>query len=429
MSVEETISALAQVNLPLLQSSAREVLVVSQDGNNGWDKIAEVIRRDPVLTARIFRVANSSLINAGRKPFASLSRALMMLGLDQLQDICRVTPILEKTTAPRFREQVLALLRQSVEVAAQAGFLAEKLHLDPEPYYLAGLLSEIARLAFWCGPAEAADAVHQQILHGVDSREAEAEVLGFRLDPVNEALLDHWGLSHLHRLPKVHDMDILVEARTLGELMRNRAYAALDRELLRLQGYFRQPLRELLLGLRRNQEQSHAVLPKQWLVSKGGSWPEADLAAQQQCLADLHALPCSGSHLSALVRTAAEGLRVAGGWDLCILALHSPNGWQARLGSGLSPERLKEWRIGALQPPELLDSDWQTVAAAGDGVLAEGHDGAAGILRLNASPWGLLYCDRSLSQRPPEEEQFLAFDRFFQCLQERLNNLSEASGA
>lgn len=81
------LASLRSINTTLSALMRAETSVTSQ--------IAEVIRRDPALTARILRIVNSSFFGLSTK-IAKIEDAIFYLGIRQVRELALATPIIEE---------------------------------------------------------------------------------------------------------------------------------------------------------------------------------------------------------------------------------------------------------------------------------------------------------------------------------------------
>lgn len=187
--------SLSTVNVAL-----REIL--SAD-NRYTSQIAEIIRRDPSLTARLLRLVNSVYYGFSN-PINSIEEAVFYIGIRQIRRLAMMTPIIDdfqmlagKTTFAwrDFWQHCIgtAILTQEVTGIFQAG--------NDDSDYVAGLVHDVGRIAMAAAFPDHFGHIHQ--LHQEtqqDLREIERSVLG----------VDHTELGALylrnHRLP-----DVLVE--------------------------------------------------------------------------------------------------------------------------------------------------------------------------------------------------------------------------
>ena len=135
-------------NLPSPPSVATEILELAQDPELELDKIAAAISKDPVLTTKILRIANSALY-ARRRKSDNLAQALLVLGLNATVTLALSFSLAtalsrEKTHGVNF----VYYWRRSLVSAIAARTLAQHLELPHrEELFLAGLLQDLGMLA------------------------------------------------------------------------------------------------------------------------------------------------------------------------------------------------------------------------------------------------------------------------------------------
>ena len=78
-------------SLSSIDSALRELLGADQRYTS---QIAEIIRRDPSLTARLLRLVNSVYYGMA-KPVKNIEEAVFYLGVRQIRQLAMVTPIIE----------------------------------------------------------------------------------------------------------------------------------------------------------------------------------------------------------------------------------------------------------------------------------------------------------------------------------------------
>lgn len=89
-------SELGQVErLPASPSAYLSLRMVVADDNAGTDEAVQVLRRDPVLAARVLRVANSALYSRGR-PILDLTVATQRLGLQTLVQLVLASEVFSR---------------------------------------------------------------------------------------------------------------------------------------------------------------------------------------------------------------------------------------------------------------------------------------------------------------------------------------------
>jgi len=161
--------------------------------------VAAIVERDPALTARLLRVANSALYTRGGGRIGSVRTAVAMLGIGQLRAMCLVLAVVKLFQASGQGVDHDEFWRHASAVGLTAKFLAGHLEsaagLVPDDMYVAGLLHDVGllvldqffpkQLAAVCQAA----AEQEQPLWRV-----EAERLGLDPGEVGALLLGRWGL-------------------------------------------------------------------------------------------------------------------------------------------------------------------------------------------------------------------------------------------
>lgn len=135
-------------NLPSAPGVAEQVLALGQDSETTLPQIAKVVSRDPALSAKLLRIANSPFY-ARRRKTENLRQAITLFGLNG-----SLTLVLSFSTVRAFQRDAQSGLdyamfwRRSFTVAACCQLLAEQMKItDKEDLFLAGLLQDIGILA------------------------------------------------------------------------------------------------------------------------------------------------------------------------------------------------------------------------------------------------------------------------------------------
>jgi len=110
--------------LPRRPTLMPQLLRALDDPGAGSDRLATMIAHDPVLTADVLRLANSSLYRISAAPLETIERALLVLGVDALRGLvatAMMQPVFRatRTNFPRFPR----LLWERTERAARAAEL------------------------------------------------------------------------------------------------------------------------------------------------------------------------------------------------------------------------------------------------------------------------------------------------------------------
>ncbi len=161
-------------------------------------QIAEIIRRDPSLTARLLRMVNSVYYGL-TTPVNSIEEAVFYLGVREIRQLVVVTPVIEDFQ--RLTRQCDFPWREfwqhCIGTALLTREIATALQLPGEESdYVAGLVHDIGKLVMaWSFPDHFAEIHRQSVQTKRELTEIENEILG----------MDHAELGALylerHRLP------------------------------------------------------------------------------------------------------------------------------------------------------------------------------------------------------------------------------------
>jgi putative nucleotidyltransferase with HDIG domain len=135
------------LDLPALPMVAARCLEILYDPDFSLREVASVMETDPLVAARVVRLANSAG-RASLEPARSVLQAVMRLGADELRQLMieiSAKPIFESKDA-RIGAVGRTLWTHSVAVALLASDLARpRTKGHPEAAYLAGLLHDVGK--------------------------------------------------------------------------------------------------------------------------------------------------------------------------------------------------------------------------------------------------------------------------------------------
>lgn len=149
--------AAGRVELPTIPKVVRRLIAALRDPEVDTRKIGEALAQDPVLTAKVLRLANSSFFG-GQRGVASIDAAVAMIGtqaLDRLIVACGVASSLGDIPGIDLK----SFWRDALVAATAAQKLAARLGADPEEAYVCGLLHATGHLILCKTYPEIADLV------------------------------------------------------------------------------------------------------------------------------------------------------------------------------------------------------------------------------------------------------------------------------
>lgn len=186
-------------NLPTLPTVVFHLHRVLDDERAGAGEVAAIIERDPSLTARLLRAANSAAFSRPGERIGSVHAAVARLGINQVRAVCIVLAVVKA-----FRARQGGLDHQAFWVhSAAVGMIARRLweHLGQDQdisgddVYVAGLLHDAGLLILEQHfPREFLEVLSARATNGGRLWQAEEAHLGMDHGAVGGLLLGRWAL-------------------------------------------------------------------------------------------------------------------------------------------------------------------------------------------------------------------------------------------
>ncbi|MGC2029917.1 MAG: HDOD domain-containing protein [Steroidobacteraceae bacterium] len=185
-------------DLVTLPDVALRIARMVNDPNSSAAEIGREVSKDPALTARLLRIANSPALGQHGK-IATISRAITVLGVRQVRDLTvGLTAVRTFDGIGNELVTMASFWRHSVLCAVAATHIAERRAggRDDSPF-VAGLLHDVGQLVLF---SRAPELARRALLMSVDDPDdmglylCEREVMGFDHAAVGVALARNWGL-------------------------------------------------------------------------------------------------------------------------------------------------------------------------------------------------------------------------------------------
>ena len=224
-------------DIPTLSVVVQRVMELVNNPKTSASQIAEVLKRDQVLTAKVLRLVNSSFYNLSTE-VTDVSRALAFLGFNSISMLVLGTSVFssfEIKAAPYFN--VLEFWRHSLASAIAAEMIAKNLRVaKPEDAFTCGLLHDVGKIAlFKVAPDDLKRVVTKAKLENKSFLDAETELELPGHTVLGERLADKWQLPVVIRKTiRYHHRDIekmesiypqmkpVIMMATLGNIMAKR---------------------------------------------------------------------------------------------------------------------------------------------------------------------------------------------------------------
>jgi len=224
-------------DIPTLSVVVQRVMELVNNPKTSAPQIAEVLKRDQVLTAKVLRLVNSSFYNLSTE-ITDVSRALAFLGFNTISMLVLGTSVFssfEIKAAPYFN--VLEFWRHSLASAIAAELIAKRLRVSrPEDAFTCGLLHDIGKIAlFKVAPDDLKMIVTKAKGESLSFLDAETALEYPGHTVIGERLAEKWQLPIMIRKTiRYHHRDIenmesiypqlkpLIMIATLGNIMAKR---------------------------------------------------------------------------------------------------------------------------------------------------------------------------------------------------------------
>jgi HD-like signal output (HDOD) protein len=172
-------------DLPTVPETLIRIWQIVDDPDSTCDQLADVVRLDVPLSAKVLRLANSPYYTAGTQAIADIRGAVSILGFETIKQLAICISVATNLVREGARRQggvdYRALWRHSVA----AGVVAKRLAVltgdeNPEEAFTAGLLHDLGKFAILCAmPGPYGGILERRRRESRPLVELEAETLGF----------------------------------------------------------------------------------------------------------------------------------------------------------------------------------------------------------------------------------------------------------
>ncbi len=170
------------------------ILELASDPDAQLPQLASAIESDPVLAARLLRLANSAYFGYSRE-IETIDHSLVVLGTRTVRNLVAAVALAPVFTGGQSDLDRSTLWRHCCAVGEAARILAEHLELDGGVAYLAGLLHDVGKVALdEAVPGLFAEALEIDAEHRTGALDSERKALGVDHAWAGGVLLDRWQL-------------------------------------------------------------------------------------------------------------------------------------------------------------------------------------------------------------------------------------------
>ena len=231
--------------LPTIPKVAQDLILQFDNPRTNLDDVARNIALDPVIAAKVLRLANSARFRGSREA-TSVEDAAMRLGFNTLR-----TLVLASAVTGAFKSDTGFDLKgfwtHTFQVASICRLLAKQRGVATETAFTCGMMHNIGELLIQTGAGELASKLNRSKTDATGRAAAETLQLGFGFPEVGAELARRW------QLPQLIQQTIAYQAKPLqapadAPLARLVAQAVLIAEALGQHGGATQEAKETLDG-------------------------------------------------------------------------------------------------------------------------------------------------------------------------------------
>lgn len=182
-------------DLPILRITAVDILKVVENPLSTATELARVILRDQGFTVKVLKVANSIYYNPGRDEINTISRAVVILGIEMIRSISLGLAFVETFQKHHPGIDLKKIVANGLIAANMAREIAMKINYpDAEEMFISALLYNIGSMTI----AYHMPDKYLKVKELVETKElsqakAEEQVLGFSAKEVGTSLAKQWN--------------------------------------------------------------------------------------------------------------------------------------------------------------------------------------------------------------------------------------------
>lgn len=190
---------ISQMEMPSLANVLRDLANLADDSESNIQDLSEVILKDSSLTSQVIRAANSAQYNPSGHSVATVSKAIINLGFNEVRSIGLSASVIDGLLSKSTNNSLLAIMGQSFHAATQAKNIAFDQSADArEEIFIATLLLNLGEMAFFaCSLPQVQDYINKVADKPSNAREIGREINGIGFGSITKELAKEWNLGSL----------------------------------------------------------------------------------------------------------------------------------------------------------------------------------------------------------------------------------------
>jgi serine/threonine protein kinase len=183
-------------SFPAAARHVRDINALVESEESSANDLAHVVLQDYGLTTRLLRWVNSPWFGPFRHPVATVSRAVVLVGFEQVRRMSLGLVFFDAQTAREWSSELQDVAARAYAGGVMARTLAERMKNVPsEEAFLAAMYHPLGRqLVATCLPAEYTT-IEAGIQEGIDARTAAEDVVGHDFSAIGRFVARKWGFA------------------------------------------------------------------------------------------------------------------------------------------------------------------------------------------------------------------------------------------
>jgi len=192
LSAQEVMGGLQRV--PALSVTVAQLIELTARDNTNVSDVTQIVGLDPVLSARMLRVANSPFFGVPGG-VTSINHACMVLGLNTIRNLALAVGLGDSLNVSGSGDQQRQLWHRSVATAFASQALARRCGESTDVAFTAGMLYNLGKLVMFAAFPDGAREVYSIYeTQGCALADAERMVFGMPHRELGELLVRQWQL-------------------------------------------------------------------------------------------------------------------------------------------------------------------------------------------------------------------------------------------
>ena len=197
--LQDVLKKTGEQHFPVMEKTIVALRKVCANENAKIEQISHIVSRDPGLTIYLLRICNKKSTSSLRTEITSISQALMMLGIEQVNKLPAKLPSLDKQLKEPAKTRLLMTFSRAFHAAEQATEWANyRRDMNTDEIFVATqmhFIGEMAIAMFY--PDKLTEIDHLRRKRQMATEEIQYLVLGFTINQLSYELARKWDLPAL----------------------------------------------------------------------------------------------------------------------------------------------------------------------------------------------------------------------------------------